>query len=48
LKDSTALYRVLTMKIFNLDSIEIATLLNLAKRKNYSLFGAMENVNELS
>jgi len=45
-EDSTALYRVLTMKIFNLDSIEIATLLNLAKRKNYSLFGAMENVNE--
>jgi len=45
-EDSTSLYRVLTMPIFKLESIEIASILNLAKRKNYSLFEALEKIDE--
>jgi DNA helicase II / ATP-dependent DNA helicase PcrA len=44
--DSTSLYRVLNMDTFDLESIEIASLLNYAKRKNYSLFETMEKVDE--
>jgi len=45
-EESTSLYRVLTMPIFKLDSVEIASILNLAKRKNYSLFEALEKIDE--
>jgi DNA helicase II / ATP-dependent DNA helicase PcrA len=45
-EDSTALYRVLNMDIFKFESIEIASLLNYAKRKNYSLFETLEKIDE--
>jgi DNA helicase II / ATP-dependent DNA helicase PcrA len=46
-EDSASLYRVLNMPIFGLDSVEIAALINLSKRKNYSLFEALEKNNEI-
>ena len=46
-EDSASLYRVLNMPIFGLDSVEIAALINLAKRKNYSLFEALEKNSEI-
>jgi DNA helicase-2/ATP-dependent DNA helicase PcrA len=46
-EDSTSLYRILTMPIFGLDSVEIAALINLSKRKNYSLFEALEKNEEI-
>ncbi|MCL4353861.1 ATP-dependent helicase [Patescibacteria group bacterium] len=45
-EDSTSLYRVINMPVFGLDAVEVATLLNLAKKKGYSLFETMENANE--
>ena len=45
-EDSISLYRVLTMPIFNFDAIEIAALLNISKRKNYTLFETMDKVDE--
>jgi DNA helicase II / ATP-dependent DNA helicase PcrA len=45
-EDSVSLYRVLTMPIFKFESVEIASLLNLSKKRNYSLFEAMEKVDE--
>lgn len=45
-EDSVSLYRVLNMPIFNLDSIELASLINVSKRRNYSLFEALEKVDE--
>ncbi|PIZ98091.1 MAG: hypothetical protein COX78_03850, partial [Candidatus Levybacteria bacterium CG_4_10_14_0_2_um_filter_35_8] len=45
-EDSASLYRVLTMPIFNLESVEIASILILAKKKNYSLFEALEKIDE--
>ncbi len=45
-EDSTSIYRVINMPIFGLNGVEVATLLNLAKKKNYSLFEAMEKANE--
>lgn len=41
-EDSTSLYRVLTMPVFDLEAIEIGTLLNFAKRKNLTLFQTLE------
>lgn len=46
-EDSSSLYRVLVMPIFGFESIEIAALLNLAKKKNYTLFEALEKTNEI-
>ncbi|HUD09459.1 MAG TPA: ATP-dependent DNA helicase [Patescibacteria group bacterium] len=46
-EDSASLYRVLNMPVFELDSVEIAALINLSKRKNYSLFEALEKHNEI-
>jgi DNA helicase-2/ATP-dependent DNA helicase PcrA len=46
-EDSTSLYRILNMPIFGLDSVEVAALINLAKRKNYSLFEALEKNEEI-
>lgn len=45
-EDSSSLYRILNMSIFNLNAIEIASLLNYSKRKNYSLFETLEKVDE--
>lgn len=47
-EDSTSLYRILAMREFNLNSVEVATILNLAKRKNYSLFESLEKIDETS
>jgi DNA helicase-2/ATP-dependent DNA helicase PcrA len=46
-EDSTSFYRILNMSIFGLDSVEVAALINLAKRKNYSLFEALEKNGEI-
>lgn len=45
-EDSTALYRVLCMPIFMIDARSIAAILNFAKRKNYTLFEALENIDD--
>ena len=45
-EDSTSLYRVINMPVFGLDSLEIASLLNLAKKKSYSLFETLEKIDE--
>lgn len=47
-EDTSSLYRVLTMPIFDFDAIEIAAILNFMKRKNYTLFQTLENIDELS
>ncbi len=44
--DSASLYRVLTMPIFHLESVTIAALLNLSRRKNYSLFETLAVVTD--
>lgn len=45
-EDSASLYRVLNMPIFKLEGIEVATLLNLARKKNISLFETLEKTEE--
>lgn len=45
-EDSASLFRVLNMPIFELEAIEIANLLNLARKRNYTLFEALEKVSE--
>lgn len=45
-EDSISLYRVLNMSQFKMEGIEIASLLNYSKRKNYSLFETLERVDE--
>ncbi|MCL4415688.1 MAG: hypothetical protein M1365_03150, partial [Actinobacteria bacterium] len=45
-EDSTSLYRILNMAIFDFDAIEIASLLNFAKKNCYSLFETLEKVNQ--
>lgn len=46
-EDSASLYRILTNPIFNFESLEISALLNLAKRKNYTLFEALQKSAEI-
>jgi DNA helicase-2/ATP-dependent DNA helicase PcrA len=46
-EDITSLYRILTMQIFGLEAQEIAALINLSKRKNYSLFETLEKNEEI-
>ena len=46
-EDSTCLYRVLNMSIFSLEPRDISALLNFARRKNYTLFEAIEKIVEL-
>ncbi|MBI2613710.1 MAG: ATP-dependent helicase [Candidatus Levybacteria bacterium] len=46
LSDSVSLFRILSMDIFNLPYIELNYLLNFAKRKNYSLFEALFDINQ--
>ncbi len=45
-EDSASLYRVLNMPIFQLQARDIAAALNFAKRKNLSLFEALEQIEE--
>lgn len=45
-EDSISLYRVLTFSLFQLEARDIAALLNYAKRKNLSLFQALERTIE--
>lgn len=46
-EDSVSLYRVLNMKIFNFDGTEISSLLNLSKKRNYSLFETLTKTDEI-
>lgn len=46
-EDSSSLYRVLNIPVFEIDSRDIAAILNFARRKNYSLFEALENIEEV-
>ncbi len=43
-EDAGALYRVITLSIFDIAARDTASLLNFAKKKNLSLFEAMEQV----
>jgi len=45
LSDSVSLFRVLSMDVFNISYVELNFLLNFAKRKNLSLFEALDDVN---
>lgn len=45
-EDSASLYRVLNMPIFQIQARDIAAVLNFAKRKNLSLFEALEQIEE--
>ncbi len=45
-EDTASLYRVINMASFDFDAIEIASLLNYSKRKNYSLFETLDKVDE--
>jgi len=46
LSDSVSLFRVLSMDIFKIPYIELNYLLNFAKRKNLTLFEALENLDQ--
>ena len=46
--DSQALYRVLTMSVFNISAQDISTLLNYSKRKSMTLFECLNNGSEIS
>lgn len=43
-EDTSSLYRILTLPIFDVEARDVAALLNFAKRNNYSLFEAMEQI----
>ncbi|MDO8658336.1 MAG: ATP-dependent DNA helicase, partial [Candidatus Levybacteria bacterium] len=45
-EDSTALYRILNLPIFELNSRDIASILIYGKKKNYYLFEALEKIDE--
>jgi len=44
--DSVSLFRVLSMDIFNISYLELVYLLNFAKKKNISLFEALNDTNQ--
>jgi DNA helicase II / ATP-dependent DNA helicase PcrA len=46
LTDSVSLFRVLSMDIFNIPYIELNYLLNFAKKKNLTLFEALESISQ--
>lgn len=46
--DMSSLYRVMTMPVFDLQARDVASILNFAKRSNFSLFEAMEQVEKSS
>lgn len=43
--DSSSLYRLLTMTTFGISAIDVATILNYAKKINITLFKALQNIN---
>jgi DNA helicase-2/ATP-dependent DNA helicase PcrA len=45
-EDMSSLYRVITLPIFDIEARDVASLLNMAKRKNLQLFEAMEQVGD--
>lgn len=45
-EDSTSLYRVLNLPILELEPRDISAILNFARRKNFTLFEALERVTE--
>lgn len=45
--DSSSLYRLLTMAAFGVAAIDIASILNYAKKTNMSLFKALQNVSDI-
>ncbi|MBU4017264.1 UvrD-helicase domain-containing protein, partial [Patescibacteria group bacterium] len=47
-EDNANVYRLLTIPFFGFDARDIAAILNFAKRKNYLLFEALENIDELT
>jgi DNA helicase II / ATP-dependent DNA helicase PcrA len=46
--DMASLYRIITMSVFALEARDVASILNFAKRSNFSLFEAMEQVGKSS
>ncbi len=46
LSDSVSLFRVLSMDIFKLPTVELNYLLNFAKKKNLTLFESLNNLNQ--
>jgi len=46
--DMSSLYRIITMSVFDLQARDVASMLNFAKRSNFSLFEAMEQVEKSS
>jgi DNA helicase-2/ATP-dependent DNA helicase PcrA len=46
LSDSVSLFRVLSMDIFNISYVELNYLLNFAKKKNLTLFEALNDLNQ--
>lgn len=46
-EDSVSLYRVLSMEHFGISARDLAAVLNFARRKNLSLFEAIENVDQV-
>ncbi|HLD01339.1 MAG TPA: ATP-dependent DNA helicase, partial [Patescibacteria group bacterium] len=47
-EDNTSVYRVLTMSIFQLNTRDIAAIMNFAKKTNTSLFETLEKVDAVS
>jgi DNA helicase-2/ATP-dependent DNA helicase PcrA len=45
-EDSAAMYRVLTMEVFGFSPRDIAAILNFAKKKNFSLFESLEQIDD--
>lgn len=45
-EDSAAMYRVLTMEIFGFSPRDVAGILNFAKKKNFSLFESLEQIDD--
>jgi DNA helicase II / ATP-dependent DNA helicase PcrA len=45
-EDTSAVYRVITQPVFDVEARDVASLLNFAKKNNNSLFEAMEQVDE--
>lgn len=45
--DSSSLYRILTMSIFNISAMDIAIILNYAKKINVTLFSALQQIRKI-
>jgi DNA helicase-2/ATP-dependent DNA helicase PcrA len=46
--DTASLYRIITMSVFELQARDVASILNIAKSSNFTLFEAMEQVGKSS